>query len=238
MTTRTRRQRRRRLQPDRVGGSSSSNRTGFFFLHSLPLTNTTTTASTTTITTRRRRRLQKKNRQMGMNRGMMGMNNNNNNNNNKPPAPPPATATPIPPPPPPKKNLPLPVIPAGFNGSDFLTLRFRGHAHPDNVGSNKISKVMLDVSQMDDKVLAPTNRVVIKGIHVPLKGKNLCSRSYLYMKSHQQFVVLHHYLGSSEQYFFRQDAREGRERSMSVRLHCIYYSYMMSNCMCHVLLVW
>lgn len=96
-----------------------------------------------------------------------------------------------------------------FNSTNFLTLRFLGHAAPDSYTINKISKVMVDLRRVSWEELAP-----VESIHMPIK--DLCKRRRLYIRSYDQVFVIHHYLGTWEQYSYRDDSRAGVERSRQV----------------------
>jgi hypothetical protein len=117
----------------------------------------------------------------------------------------------------------LPSTAALFNVSQLATLRWRHHAAPDNYGQNRISKAILDVSRVGWADLAP-----VDSIHRPVRGH--CRRRKLHIRSHQQILLIHHYLGSWEQYRFRRDARAGNERSAAVRVSKIVYTYMREDC--------
>lgn len=96
-----------------------------------------------------------------------------------------------------------------FNRTNFLTLRFLGHAAPDSYTINKISKVMVDLRRVSWQELAP-----VESIHMPIR--DLCKRRRLYIRSYDQVFVIHHYLGTWEQYSYRDDSRAGLERSRQV----------------------
>ena len=91
-------------------------------------------------------------------------------------------------------------IPPGFNATQFLTLQWRHHAGVDQYKANKISKVIIDVSQVPWSELVP-----VESIHRPIKS--LCSQRKLHIRSPDSVLVINHYLGSWEQYEYRQDAR-------------------------------
>jgi hypothetical protein len=102
------------------------------------------------------------------------------------------------------------VIPmSGFNASAFQTLRFRSHAHSDNYFVNRISKVMIDLHRVSWESLAP-----VESIHMPIK--DICKRRRLHIRADDQVFIIHHYLGTWEQYTFRDDSRAGKERSLKV----------------------
>jgi len=94
--------------------------------------------------------------------------------------------------------------------SQLLTQRWRYHAATDNYAQNRISKTVIDVSRIHSHDLRP-----VDSIHRPLK--QYCGRRKLHIRAPDQLLLLHHYLGTWEQYNFRQDARQGNERSRKVR---------------------
>lgn len=94
--------------------------------------------------------------------------------------------------------------------SQLLTMRWRYHAAPDNYAQNRISKTVIDVSRIHNRDLRP-----VDSIHRPLR--QYCGRRKLHIRAPDQLLLLHHYLGTWEQYNFRRDARQGNERSRKVR---------------------
>lgn len=99
--------------------------------------------------------------------------------------------------------------PGPFNATDFTTLRWLYHASSTNYQFNRISKTIIDVSRVDWTDLVP-----VDSIHRPLR--KYCGQRKLHIESKDQYLLIHHYLGSWEQYSFRQDAREGKERSQQM----------------------
>eukprot|EP00934_Nitzschia_sp_Nitz4_P000664 Nitzschia sp. Nitz4//scaffold109_size72162//45964//48252//NITZ4_005851-RA/size72162-processed-gene-0.32-mRNA-1//-1//CDS//3329532778//664//frame0 len=94
-----------------------------------------------------------------------------------------------------------------YNGSDFLTLRWRSHTTPEDYIKNKISKALLDLSRIPLEDIAP-----VDSIHLPIRS--LCQQRRLHTKAYESPLAIHHYLGSYEQYTYREnDARLGKERS-------------------------
>jgi len=99
---------------------------------------------------------------------------------------------------------------AALNASQQLaTLRWRYHADPNNYHQNRISKTVLDVSRIEDQYLQP-----VDSIHRPVR--HYCGQRKLHIRAPDQLLLVHHYLGSWEQYSFRDDARRGNERSRNV----------------------
>jgi hypothetical protein len=99
----------------------------------------------------------------------------------------------------------------GINASALQTTRFRTHAKSGNYPLNRISKVLVNLKQVPWEDLVP-----VESIHLPLK--HWCKRRKLHIRTHQQVLVLHHYIGTWQQYSFREDARTGNERSAQVRI--------------------
>jgi hypothetical protein len=101
-------------------------------------------------------------------------------------------------------------VPEGFNGTHFLTLRWRHRAGPDNRLHNKISKTLIDLRRVQSQQLQP-----VTSVHRPIR--ELCGHRRLYILPKDQVLLINHYLGSKEQYQFRNDSRVGKERSDKVR---------------------
>jgi hypothetical protein len=98
----------------------------------------------------------------------------------------------------------------GLNTSHFATMRWRVHADALNYPMNRISKVIVDVSRVEEHFLTP-----VSSIHRPVE--HYCKKRRLHIRTTEQRLVIHHYLGTWEQYSFRDDSRAGNERSRQVR---------------------
>lgn len=96
-----------------------------------------------------------------------------------------------------------------FNASHMATLRWRNHADASNYKQNKISKVIVDVGRVDWQHIT-----TFGSIHKPIE--KYCSRSKLHIRAGEQLLLIHHYLGTKEQYTFRDDSRVGKERNQQV----------------------
>jgi len=94
----------------------------------------------------------------------------------------------------------------GIDPQNFLTQRWRQHAGVDQTSINKISKVIIDVSRVPWDDLVP-----VESIHRPIKS--LCPHRKMYIRATDSVLIINHYLGSWEQYEYRQDARAGDQRS-------------------------
>lgn len=92
----------------------------------------------------------------------------------------------------------------GFKSSDFLTLGYTKHANPADYRINKISKTIIDLSLVNEKDLVP-----VDSIHMPIRS--LCRQRQLHIRKNQSLLLIHHYLGSLEQFTYRDnDARNER----------------------------
>ena len=100
-------------------------------------------------------------------------------------------------------------VPPFVDPTHFLTLQWRKHSHPNDYGHNKISKVLVDVSRVPWEELQP-----VDSIHRPIRS--MCGQRKLHIRKSQQVLVINHYLGSYEQFTFRDDSRKGKERSIEV----------------------
>jgi hypothetical protein len=121
-------------------------------------------------------------------------------------------------------NYSQPLLPTSLqtslNGSHFATLRWHHHANFENYQQNRISKTIIDVSQIDIRHIRP-----VDSIHRPVR--KYCGRRKLHIRPNQQILLIHHYLGTYQQYAAREnDARRsgGQERSIEMfqttsRLH-------------------
>jgi hypothetical protein len=101
-------------------------------------------------------------------------------------------------------------VPVGFNASSFQTLRWRKHASSDNYYANKISKTMIDLSRVGWKDLRP-----VDSIHRPIRS--ICGQRRLHIRKADQVFAINHYLGTWEQFSYRDDSRNGKQRSQRVR---------------------
>ena len=100
--------------------------------------------------------------------------------------------------------------PLGLIGFSFQTLRWRWHASENNYNLNRISKTLIDLERVSWDEVQP-----IDSIHRPIRS--LCGHRKLHIRKSEQALVIHHYLGTYEQYSFRDDARQGKERGEKVR---------------------
>jgi Glycosyl transferase family 2 len=113
-------------------------------------------------------------------------------------------------------SIPDDLLP-NFNASHLATLRWRKHTAPANYKLNRVSKAIVDLSRVDWRNLEPDYNS--DGIHRPVNEH--CDYGKLYIRSDQQLVLIHHYLGTWEQFSFRNDPRTEKERSQSVSNGCV-----------------
>jgi hypothetical protein len=98
------------------------------------------------------------------------------------------------------------MVPEGYNGSDFLTLRWRYHAGLTNKEFNKVAKCLVDLSRARSNDFIPTE----VNAHRPIK--RICSEKNLRIETRQAPFVAYHYTGSWEQWDYRNDFRPKRQR--------------------------
>ena len=106
-------------------------------------------------------------------------------------------------------------LPKMINTSHFATLRWQIHAKTNNYSMNRISKTIIDLSRISAEELY-NNFPIVESIHKPLPLH--CARRKLHIRSTQQIFIIHHYLGTHEQYTFRKDSRSRNERNEKVRI--------------------
>jgi hypothetical protein len=94
------------------------------------------------------------------------------------------------------------LVPDGFDASNFLTFNRRYTPNPQDTKTNRAGKAMMDVSQVDPFELQAAN----VNIHVPLKSA--CGKDSLWIQNKNALFVVHHYVGTLEQWTFRQDPRK------------------------------
>lgn len=94
------------------------------------------------------------------------------------------------------------LVPDGFNASEFLTFNRRYTPNPQDIRTNRAGKAMMDVSRVDPYELQPVNI----NPHVPLKS--VCGKDSLWIQNKNALFVVHHYVGTFEQWSFRQDPRK------------------------------
>jgi hypothetical protein len=90
-------------------------------------------------------------------------------------------------------------VPSNFNASAFMTLTWRKHAPLNSVKLNRVTKAILDVSQI------PLEKMEITNLHHPT---SYCSERLVTMRIRASYLVVRHYLGTWEQFSFRDDVRK------------------------------
>jgi hypothetical protein len=99
----------------------------------------------------------------------------------------------------------VPVVPPlnnyTFNASAFVTLNWRKHAPLNSIKINRVTKAIVDVSQI------PYEDMFIENLHHPTK---YCSERLVTMRitNRATYLVVRHYLGTWEQFSFRDDVRK------------------------------
>ena len=89
-------------------------------------------------------------------------------------------------------------VPIGFNGTAFQTLRYRKHGPPFQKRLYGPGKTIIDVSRIQNKHIRTANP------HRPVK---ICTKE-VFLKPDKSPLIVRHYLGSMEQFLFRDDARQ------------------------------
>lgn len=102
-------------------------------------------------------------------------------------------------------------VPQDLNASTFQTMRYRHHAPIHSLELNRYPKAIVDASRVDD------SDITMKTMHRPVD--KYCPTRLMYATVDESFLVINHYLGTWEQFSFRNDARktDGR-RTFEVRL--------------------
>jgi hypothetical protein len=91
--------------------------------------------------------------------------------------------------------------PLGFNGSDYMTLRYRW---PQTYHAMKPGKAMVDLSRVprDYNYSQPQNP------HRPLTG--ICFAKHMFLSIRKSSFLVYHYAGTYEQFTARIDSRKNR----------------------------
>jgi hypothetical protein len=111
-------------------------------------------------------------------------------------------------------------LPQGFNGSAFQTLRFRKHAPLTSLVYNRITKAIVDVSRVN-------NNKIGGNVHRPVPK---CKKNLLTLQVPQSPLVVRHYLGTYEQFNFRDDARKADGiKTDKVRYHGVLLCKEIAN---------
>jgi hypothetical protein len=110
-------------------------------------------------------------------------------------------------------NDSLPVNDDLWNRTRFESLRWKYHAPWDDSKSNGRPKTLLDWRVWkSDRWERPRSAVLkaVVSIHVPLRNERICPKPMSFDQTDLP-VAIHHYLGSPERFFARQDPRRTKE---------------------------
>ncbi|KAG7341045.1 hypothetical protein IV203_022996 [Nitzschia inconspicua] len=89
---------------------------------------------------------------------------------------------------------------------DFVTLQWQWHGRIDDTTLNRAGKAIVDVSQIPFSAM-DLNRT---DVHRPVM--DYCSAESVWNTNIESFLILHHYIGSWEQWSFRSDPRQTRTK--------------------------
>lgn len=84
----------------------------------------------------------------------------------------------------------------------MLTTQYFYHANDNNYLMNKISKVIIDLYH---PIIHNDMIVRVDSIHRPIQA--ICTKRQLHVRATEQILLYHHYIGSWEQYNYRNDPR-------------------------------
>ena len=98
------------------------------------------------------------------------------------------------------------MVPPGFNGTNFSTLRWRYPTGLQNTTFNKASKCLVNLRKIRNTWFTPEEI----NVHRPVK--NLCPVEHMRIENAESPLVAYHYAGSWEQWNFRRDFRVKRRR--------------------------
>lgn len=94
------------------------------------------------------------------------------------------------------------TTPEPFHAKDFLTLQYQHHFGLKNFKRNGKVKSIMDLSQIPTKELLD-----LKYIHAHLPVRTQCKYNEEFLGNRKSPIVAHHYVGSWEQWTFRDDPR-------------------------------
>lgn len=101
----------------------------------------------------------------------------------------------------------LGLFEAGFSEKDFISFRWRWHAAKGDK-MNKAGKALVDLSRVFDDMLREDN----VNAHRPIK--QLCTSDTMWVRIDESPLVLHHYVGTYEQWMIRDDPRKKRTEDL------------------------
>jgi len=100
------------------------------------------------------------------------------------------------------------MIPNGFNGTDFMTYRFVWRATPSGK-KNGVGKALVDLSRIEW-----TDLESLSTTHRPVKAA--CPRANAFVSFSRSPLIANHYVGTLEQYLFREDPRRNTQQTRTV----------------------
>jgi hypothetical protein len=111
-----------------------------------------------------------------------------------------------------------------WNTDMMLSMRYRRHAAADDYLVNRISKAIVDVSRLTSSSTGDVDDETVDlqpvtSIHRPIR--RYCTQRGLHVRAHQQLFLVHHYLGSYEQYQYRDDPRNQQPKLRGKEVHGI-----------------
>ena len=86
----------------------------------------------------------------------------------------------------------------------LLTWDWNWHENLYSPSSNKAGKALLDLSRVPMKMMAYAKA----DVHRP--NEDLCAEDRMWTQNIESPIILHHYIGTLEQFTFRSDSRKGR----------------------------
>eukprot|EP00934_Nitzschia_sp_Nitz4_P002195 Nitzschia sp. Nitz4//scaffold22_size323478//130152//131207//NITZ4_000527-RA/size323478-processed-gene-0.459-mRNA-1//-1//CDS//3329542995//2195//frame0 len=117
-------------------------------------------------------------------------------------------------------SMTQPLAPSPFSDTSLLTYRYRWRAALHNKKINRHPKSTIRVDRIDAFSRQETDA------HRPVRSA--CPRENLYIANVDSPFVVHHYVGSKEQFRFRKDARDGTKTRSDEQLEAygqIYQAY-------------
>jgi hypothetical protein len=91
--------------------------------------------------------------------------------------------------------------------SNLLTWTWKWHETLQNHASNKAGKAIIDLSRV------PSVNIQMDQVDVHRPIMNCCTLDHMWTANTDSPIVLHHYVGTLEQFTFRSDPREGKRTS-------------------------
>ena len=107
------------------------------------------------------------------------------------------------------------MVPQGFDGMDFQTLRWRKHSFHVEWYKTKFKKTCGAVRDIPNKVIIDLSRLTLEEVMSELNPGNphkpltVCPKN-VYANLRETPFVLHHYMGTPEQWFYRTNDKRGK----------------------------